>query len=116
MPLPAHPWTVAAYVRSAESRYRLHALITQVRAIARVHLLSCCAPPDSHPIVIRTLSLIEARERTRGHRGSLFPEEECLLASAPGEVLPGRKAHRLGKSRRRTMAAKPRLVRPRSRS
>lgn len=117
-PLPAHPWTVAAYVRWAERRYRLPALITRVRAIARVHLLNCCTPPDSHPTVTRTLRLLEARERTRGHRAALFPENECAPAPAPAKPLPGRKASRRGKGGMRTMAVQPRLVsrRPRSAS
>lgn len=114
-PLPAHPWTVAAYVRWCESRhrYRYPALIMHVRAISRAHLLACCAPPDSHPTVTRTLRLIEVRERTRGHRASLFPEGDCALTPVPGEASPALKpprAPRRAKTGARAMAAKPRLV------
>ena len=66
-PLPAHPWTVAAYARWCEGRHLYSVLIAHIRAISRVHLLGCCAPPDRHPIVARTLRLIEARERTRSY-------------------------------------------------
>jgi hypothetical protein len=122
-PLPAHPWTVAAYVRWCESRHRYPTLVTHLRAISRAHLLACCAPPDGHPTVTRTLRLIEARERTRGHRASLFPEGECALTSTPAPTpAPGRtpdeaapalkppRAPRRAKSGARAMAAAPRLV------
>jgi hypothetical protein len=112
-PLPAHPWTVAAYVRWCESRHRYATLVTHVRAISRAHLLGCCAPPDRHPTVTRTLRLIEARERTRGHRASLFPEGDCALAPAPAKAAEGLKPLRAPRRRRAgagAMAAEPRLV------
>lgn len=114
--LPAHPWTVAAYVRHAERRYRLPALKARVRAIARMHLLSYCAPPDTHPTVIRTLRLLEARERTRGHRASLFPADECAFAPTAAKPAPERKAPRRSKGNARAMPTKPRLVSRRPRS
>ena len=116
-PLPAHPWTVAAYIRWCESRHRYQVVVTHVRAISRAHLLACCAPPDNHPTVLRTLRLLEARECTRGQRAALFPEGvyDPALAPAPGEgsdspaVKPPR-APRRAKSTPRAMATEPRLV------
>jgi hypothetical protein len=116
-PLPAHPWTVAAYARWCEGRHRYPTLITHIRAISRAHLFRCCAPPDRHPTVTRTLRLIEARERTRSHRASLFPDGDCRPGPLPAPALdrgeaepaPPRPA---GHARAgvRTMAGQPRLV------
>jgi hypothetical protein len=114
-PLPAHPWTVAAYARWCEGRHRYPALITHIRAISRAHLLGCCAPPDHHPVVARTLCLIEARERTRSHRASLFPEDDCAPTptfdrdEAEPAVKPPRPAER-ARTGIRAMAGQPRLV------
>ena len=116
-PLPAHPWTVAAYARWCESRHRYPALVMHIRAISRAHLLNCSPPPDHHPTVARTLRLIEARERTRGLRAALFPEEECAAARsgapravARNQAKPGKPPVRRDMSRRRTMAGEPPLV------
>lgn len=84
-PLPAHPWTVAAYARWCESRKRRTSIAERVRAIARAHLLAGAPSPDRHSVVQRTLSLIEARERTRGQRAGLFPVVD-VTGDAAGEM------------------------------
>lgn len=71
-PLPAHPWTLAAYARWCEPRHRYPTIMARVRAIARVHLLKCQTSPDRHPTVVRTLAMIEARDRARSARSALF--------------------------------------------
>ena len=119
-PLPAHPWTVAAYARWCESRHRYPDLITHIRAISRAHLLKCCAPPDSHPTVTRTLRLIEARERTREVRASLFPDGDCAFVSPlvppprdlgdPEQALKPPRPPRRAAMRHRAMAGEPPLV------
>jgi hypothetical protein len=67
-------------------------------------------------MVARTLHLIEARERTRGHRASLFPEGDCRPASitsafdrgeAKSPLKPPRPA---GRASVRAMTGQPRLV------
>lgn len=105
-PLPAHPWTLAAYARWCEVRDRYPGVVRRVRAIARKHVLACQPAPDRHPIVMRTLRLIERRERVREQRSALFPDGSETAVPTP----------RTGKSalaepsRRRGLAASPRLV------
>jgi hypothetical protein len=119
-PLPAHPWTVAAYARWCEGRHRYSILVKHIRVISRAHLLSCCAPPDRHPLVARTLHLIEARERTHGDRASLFPDGDCMPATLipsfdRGEAeLPLTPPRSAGRVRIRAMT--PRLVSRRPRT
>ena len=102
--LPAHPWTVAAYVRTLEGRHLHPAIVKRVKAIARAHLLSGLAPPDKHPLVKRTLRLIRARRRHR--LAGLFRAEDFLGPAAPGAASGG-----TGKRRRkRGLRATPRLI------
>ena len=103
--LPAHPWTVAAYVRSLEARHRHRAIVKRVRAIARAHLLSGLAPPDKHPLVKRTLRMIHARRRHLP--AALFRAEDFLGPSggAGAAAAPGGKG-----GRKRGLRATPRLV------
>lgn len=117
-PLPAHPWTVAAYARWCEGRHRYPAIITRIRAISRAHLLRCCPPPDHHPTVARTLRLIEARERTRSQRASLFSEDDYKPAPLPAADFKrsGTEPARRARTCARAMAGQPRLVSRRPRT
>lgn len=78
-PLPAHPWTVAAYLRWGEARWRLPVLYKRLEAILRGHLKHCRPMPDSHGVVARTLRLIETQRRhKRQKRSSLFRAADFL--------------------------------------
>jgi hypothetical protein len=103
-PLPAHPWTLAAYARWCESRHRYPALLNRIRAIARAHLLHCAPPPDRHPVVTRTLRLIELRERSRPLRGKLFADP----ASPPADTAAPEKERKT--AARRVLRTTPPLV------
>ncbi len=81
-PLPAHPWTVAAYARWCETRHRFPTLVARIRAIARQHLLSGARPPVQDPTVTRTLNLIEHRQNTKTQRSNLF-EVPAVKADRP---------------------------------
>jgi hypothetical protein len=106
--LPAHPWTVAAYARWCETRYRYPIIVMRIRAIARAHVLACATSPDRHPTVTRTLRTIEARGRTRASRAALFPADEVGRAAA-AVVKPPRRSLR-ERRRERSLRASPRLV------
>jgi hypothetical protein len=110
-PLPAHPWTVAAYARWCETRHRFPVLLQRIRAIARAHLLHALATPDRHPTVLLTLRGIEVRDRHRGRSTRLFPEEQAQHASAA----PDGETARPRRGRVRSLRSTPRLVARRSR-
>lgn len=109
-PLPAHPWTVAAYARWCESRYRLPDIAKRINAISRAHLLKCTSPPDRHPTVTRTLRVIEMRYRIRTKHAALFRAEDFTDTATPARSTPspGRKSVR--KRQGRVLRASPRLV------
>lgn len=79
-PLPAHPWTLAAYARACERRFPQSAIAGRVRAIAKAHVLQGHSPPDRHPTVTRTLRMIETRQRRQQQGSDLF---EADLADTP---------------------------------
>jgi hypothetical protein len=96
--LPAHPWTVAAYIRWCETRLHYASIVARVRAIARAHLLACADSPDRHPTVERTLKSVEARERRRQNTSALFPPDateatepsaadQPRVAATPGRIM-----------------------------
>ena len=78
-----------------------------MRAIARAHLLAGAPTPDRHPVVVRTLLLIEVRGRTRGLRAGLF-----AAADAAGEPAAAGSARTPRTSGRKSggMRSSPRLV------
>jgi hypothetical protein len=93
-PLPAHPWTLAAYARWCEPRHRFPTIMARVRAIARVHLLKCATSPDRHPTVVRTLALIEARERARVSRSALFQlDDDPAAMPAPADAAGAKRSN-----------------------
>ncbi len=87
-PLPAHPWTVAAYARWCEPRQRYQTIVRRIKAIARAHLLHCLRPPDRHPTVRRTLRMIETRTRHKGERAGLFRAEDFVGQAGAPVALP----------------------------
>lgn len=81
-PLPANPWTVAAYARWCETRHRYTTILNMVKAIAREHMRKSRKRPDRHPLVMRTLDLIAARQEEKAadkaHGAALFKDEDFL--------------------------------------
>jgi predicted membrane chloride channel (bestrophin family) len=85
-PLPANPWTVAAYARWCETNHHYQAIVNMVKAIAKEHMRKSRKRPDRHPLVTRTLNLIAKREEEREddkvQAAALFPEEDFVSAEA----------------------------------
>ena len=114
-PLPAHPWTVAAYARWCEPRNRFPVIVKRLKSITRVHVLDGRRPPERHPTVTRTLRTIEMRTRLGGSRAALFRAEDFAREDrgpSPGRNL-AQPSDESRKPRARTMRARPRLVRRR---
>ena len=60
-PVPANPWTLAAYVRWCESRMTPRMIAKAIKEIDRVHESKTRKRIHRHPLVKRTLKTIEAR-------------------------------------------------------
>ncbi|PIW27107.1 MAG: hypothetical protein COW30_11455 [Rhodospirillales bacterium CG15_BIG_FIL_POST_REV_8_21_14_020_66_15] len=119
-PLPAHPWTVAAYARWCETHHRYQTIVNMVKVIAKEHMRKSRKRPDRHPLVTRTLNLIakrqEQREEDKVRAAALFHEEDF----APAEVAEttAQRVHREVQTRtqgaarglRRALRGTPKLV------
>ncbi|HJO69904.1 MAG TPA: hypothetical protein QF804_09525 [Rhodospirillales bacterium] len=114
-PLPAHPWTVAAYARWCEPRNRFPVIVKRLKSIARVHVLDGRSPPERHPTVTRTLRMIETRTRLKGSRAALFRAEDFVAEDqAPLPARPRQQpSDESPAPRARFMRVRPRLVRRR---
>ena len=106
-PLPAHPWTLAAYARWCEPRHRYPGIVKRLRAIARAHVLHCRKPRDGDPTVTRTLRRIEARARAKSQGAALFRADDFTKDRAPAAKAPDATAAR------RVLRSAPPLVRRR---
>lgn len=119
-PLPANPWTVAAYARWCETNHRYHTIVNMVKAIAAEHMRKSRKRPDRHPLVTRTLNLIakrqEEREEDKVRAAALFPESD--FAPREGGESTAQRVQREVQTRtqdaaqglRRALRATPKLV------
>ena len=106
--LPAHPWTLAAYLRWCEAHHRLPTVHRRLAAIARHHVLRCAPRPDRNPIVARTLQMIEQRARLKADRAGLFQPDDFTAQDSTAVTprpAPPRKARKA-----RGLRQRPRLV------
>ena len=103
--LPAHPWTIAAYLRWIDRRLGAKDAEVALNAISRQHVLKTMRAPMRHAIVARTMEMIERRGEVRDQHAALFDDQDALGQSprpAPRkEVSP--------KPGRRVLSTEPRL-------
>jgi len=74
-PVPAHHWTLAAYALALEDQIKPEDIRKTLHAIAKAHLLKSRSRPDRHPLIERTLKMIETRRETREQKSELFDED-----------------------------------------
>ena len=97
-PLPAHPWTVAAFLRWCDDRPGAATVSDALGAIASVHKRRRLARPERDDIVLRTVAAIE-----RQHPG----QSGVVIAALP--VKAARPAKPL-KRQIRVLRATPKLI------
>ncbi|WP_417789495.1 hypothetical protein [Terasakiella pusilla] len=66
--LPAHPWTVSAYIVWLDANRRYRTLHKRLDVIARVHVRGCVRSPDADALVQRTLMVLERRRLAGPHK------------------------------------------------
>lgn len=110
--VPAHPWTLAAYIRACEHRYRPRTLAKLIKAIGRVHATKSRRRPDRHPTVSRTLKMIGDRAEKRDRDASLLDDDD-LIAKTPKRKKKPKPVKDKGPPRKRTvrvLGSTPKLV------
>lgn len=117
-PLPAHPWTVAAYVRWCEAHRALGDIPPTLRAIAARHSGGKRRHPEQSPLVRRTLDIVERRRQKRRATGAapkladLLAQPDIGEAASPAPKRPRREAKTRATTatKTRAMRASPKLV------
>lgn len=116
---PAHPWTVAAYIRTVGSDMRLDAIRRHLGYIGSMHYEKLRSRPDRHPIVQRTLESVR-REREDAKKPKpppLFQPDDFIAEDKSKRPRKARGAKTAKKSEakpRRSLRASPKLVRRKS--
>jgi hypothetical protein len=85
---PAHPWTIAAYLRLIDRRLGAKDAQEALDAISREHVLKTMRAPMRHAIVARTMEMIERRGEVRDQHAALFDEQDVLGESSPPQSSP----------------------------
>ena len=113
-PMPANPWTVAAYARFLERSLQPATIRKLIGDLTRVHKQKTRKRLAHHPLVKRTLDIIERRAEAHKNDGALFDDDGALDVCLP--KLPRRKsAAKLKpdtkpKPMRTSLGGQPRLV------
>jgi len=76
--VPANPWTLAAFIRACEERHSLKTLEKLLQGINRVHAEKTRKRLDHHPLVQRTMRMIENKAASREHSAELFDDDDFL--------------------------------------
>ena len=103
--LPAHPWTIAAYLRWIDRRFGAKDAQAAFNVISRQHVLKTMRAPMRHAIVARTLEMIERRGEVRDCQAALFDDQDALGQSP--RPAPSKKV--APKPGRRVLSTEPRL-------
>ena len=102
---PAHPWTIAAYLRVVDRRAGTRDAQAALDAISREHILKTMRTPMRNAIVVRTMEMIERRGEVRDRHAALFDEQDLLdEASRPA---PAKTAAQLTDQLAAQLAAQP---------
>ncbi|MBT4890347.1 MAG: hypothetical protein HON65_12425 [Rhodospirillales bacterium] len=76
--LPAHPWTIAAYLRWIDSKDDGDRAESIIKSISRAHILRAQRSPHDHPVITRTLLSIARRRKSAPDRSNLFDDKDFL--------------------------------------
>ena len=77
-PLPANPWTVAAYARSMEGKYKPDTIRKRIAQLARIHTQKTRKRLYHHPMVQQTLDIIDRRLENDKRNSGLFTDDDFL--------------------------------------
>ncbi|MBT3559380.1 MAG: hypothetical protein HN644_02630 [Rhodospirillales bacterium] len=94
--LPAHAWTVAAYLRWREKQFQGKADFVSadrvIKIISRAHLLTGYKSPHDHPVIAKTIASIARTRTTTPDRSDLFSDKDFAAtpktARTPSEPEP----------------------------
>jgi len=116
--LPAHPWTIASYMRFVDRHVDTASARAALVVISREHVLKTGREPTHHAIVKSTMETIERRERVKHQHADLFDEAEhkmnpkmMYLKTNPDKKTTDSRAKMV--RQRQILSSKPQMVRRR---
>ena len=110
--LPAHPWTLAAYLRWRDESGNPYELKAVADAVRRAHKKADKRSPHRDPIVERTVALIRNKREAREQGSDLFDADSLLFAETPppDAVEDDETDHPAEAERGRKLSSTPKLV------
>ncbi len=112
-PVPAHPWTLAAYALALEDQEKPGDIRKTLHAIAKAHLEKSRSRPDRNPLIERTLKMIETRKDMREQKSELF-DDDLTKTEKPKKSRKAKKAPAKPEAPKpkvlRTLSTTPKLV------
>jgi len=114
-PLPAHPWTIAAFLRWMDSQDEGENAEAALKSISRAHLINGRRSPHHHPMIERTMGSIYRRKKSAPDRSNLFEAQDFLTTAKTATTSPepsdhDEDEHAPPTPRRQAMRSQPRLV------
>jgi hypothetical protein len=86
-PVPANPWTLAAYARWVEPQLSHKDIARAFKTIFRVHATKSRRRPDRDPLVVNTLKQVKERAKEKKSpkekAAPLFPDDDILQPTPP---------------------------------
>lgn len=90
--MPAHAWTIAAFLRWLDSQGQGDQAPGALKSISRAHLLCGRRSPHHHPMIERTITSIERRREAAPDRSNLFEARDFLETPLVGTAGSGEDA------------------------
>jgi hypothetical protein len=84
--LPAHPWTISAYMRWLDGSGQGDNAEQSLKSISRAHILRAQRSPHDHPVVLRTMLSIKRRQDAAPDHSNLFQDKDFVSKASHNPV------------------------------
>ena len=115
-PMPAHAWTLAAYIRTLEGNMNPVQIRKHLADVAKAHAEKSKKRPERDPLIAKTIEIIEKRAEKKDLKAKKLDDEDLSDPTAPKtkkSKTPNKKKADSPKAKStstRSMRATPKLV------
>lgn len=82
-PLPAHPWTLAAYIRTLEEHMSPPNIRKHLADVSKAHAEKSKKRPERDPLIGKTIEIIEKRAEKTALKTKKLDDEDLSDPTAP---------------------------------
>lgn len=82
-PLPAHPWTLAAYIRTLEEHISPPNIRKHLADVSKAHAEKSKKRPERDPLIGKTIEIIEKRAEKTALKAKKLDDEDLSDPTAP---------------------------------